>query len=66
MSQIIRCSEDRIQELFSEMIDWSYVKRVEITKTADGVVWVKIIHYRPGKYMFHALKRGWKNGDGLS
>lgn len=29
MSQIIRCSEDRIQELFSEMIDWSYVKRVD-------------------------------------
>lgn len=38
MSEIHRMSEDKIQEFFG-MIDWSYVKRVEITKTVDGVIW---------------------------
>jgi hypothetical protein len=36
MSEIHRFKEDRLQEFFSEMIDWEFVKRVEITKTVDG------------------------------
>lgn len=64
MSEIHRMSEDRLTEFF-DMIDWSFVKRVEITKTCDGVIWAKLIHHRPGKYMLHALKHGWKNGNGV-
>jgi hypothetical protein len=65
MSEIHRFKEDRLQEFFSEMIDWEFVKRVEITKTVDGVIWAKVIHHRPGKYMLHALKCGFKNGSGI-
>ena len=64
MSEIYRMSEDRIPEFF-DMIDWNFIKRVEITKTADGVIWAKLFHYRSGRYMLHALKYGWKNGNGV-
>lgn len=64
MSGIHRMSEDRLPEFFT-MIDWEFIKRVEISKTADGVVWVKLVHYRSGRYMLHALKHGFKNGNGL-
>lgn len=65
MSEIYRMSEDRIPEFF-DMIDWNFIKRVEITKTADGVIWATLVHHRPGKYMMHSLKHGWKNGCGVS
>ena len=64
MTETHRFSEDRLPEFFT-MINWEYVKRVEITKTADGVMWAELIHYRPGKYMLHGLKHGFKNGNGV-
>jgi hypothetical protein len=60
MAETHRFSEDKIQEFFT-MIDWSFVKRVEIIKTVDGMIWAKLIHYRSGKYMVHGLKFGWKS-----
>ena len=64
MSETHRFSEDRLLEFF-DMVNWSFVKRVEISKTSDGVMWAKLIHHRSGKYMFHAFKHGWKNGNGI-
>jgi hypothetical protein len=61
MSEVHRFKEERLSEFFS-LIDWSFVKRAEVTKTIDGIIWVKLIHHRPGKYMYHALKHGW-NGE---
>ena len=66
MSEIHRMKEDRLQEFFSEMVNWGFVKRVEITKTCDGVIWAKLIHYRSGRYMQHGLKCGFKSGSGLN
>lgn len=34
------------------------VKKVAITKTADGKFWAELTHYRSGKYMHHAFKHG--------
>ena len=65
MSEHHRFTEDRIAEFF-DMVNWDFIKRVEITRTADGVIWAKLVHYRSGKYMMHGLKYGFKNGDGLS
>lgn len=59
MSETYRFVESRLGEFFT-MVDWSYIKRVEITKTVDGMMWAKLIHYRSGKYMMHGLKQGWK------
>jgi hypothetical protein len=64
MSETHRMSEDKLPEFFT-MIDWDFIKRVEISKTVDGILWAKLIHHRPGKYMLHALKTGWKNGNGV-
>ena len=64
MSELHQMHESKIAEFF-DMVNWDYIKRVEITKTADGVIWAKLIHYRSGKYMHHGLKCGWKNGNGL-
>lgn len=65
MSEIHRMHESKLSEFF-EMVDWSFIKRVEISKTVDGVIWAKLVHHRPGKYMLHGLKHGWKNGNGLN
>ena len=59
MSEIHTFTEDKLAEFFT-MIDWNFVKRAEVTKTVDGKIWVKLVHHRSGKYMFHALKHGWK------
>jgi hypothetical protein len=64
MSEIHQFTEDRLTEFFT-MVDWSFVKRVEITKHIDDIIWAKLIHYRPGKYMMHGLKHGFKNGSGI-
>jgi hypothetical protein len=60
MSELHRFTEDKLPEFFT-LIDWSYVKRAEVTKTIDGMIWVKLIHYRSGKYMQHGLKHGFKS-----
>lgn len=63
MTETHRFAEDKLPEFFT-MVDWSFVKRVEITKTVDGVIWAKLIHHRSGKYMVHGLKRGWVESKG--
>jgi len=60
MSEVHTFTEDKLPEFFT-MIDWSFVKRAEVTKTADGKIWVKLIHYRSGRYMMHGLKHGFKS-----
>ena len=60
MTQILCLDDEPISEFF-ERIDWSFVKRVIITKTVDEKLWATIIHYRSGRYMFHAFKHGRKS-----
>lgn len=46
---------------YLERINWSFVKKVVITKTVDEIFWAAITHYRPGKYMHHTFKHGRKS-----
>jgi len=54
----IHCLDDEPVSEFLNRIDWSFVKRVTITKTVDGKFWVELTHYRSGRFMHHAFKHG--------
>ncbi len=58
MSEIHEFPEEKLAEFFT-MVDWYYVKRVEITKLPDERISAKLVHYRSGRYMMHGLKHGW-------
>jgi hypothetical protein len=57
MGEQHRIGDEPLSE-FLDRIDWSYVKKAAITKTADGVFWAELTHYRSGKYMHHSFKHG--------
>jgi hypothetical protein len=59
MTETHRIGDEPLSD-FLERIDWSYVKKVAITKTVDGIFWAELTHYRSGKYMLHAFKHGRK------
>jgi thioredoxin reductase len=62
MTDTYRIGDEPLSEFF-ERIDWSFVKKVTITKTVDGIFWAGLTHYRSGKYMLHSFKHGRKAGE---
>ena len=60
MTETLRLDDEPLSEFF-DRIDWSFVKKVAITKTVDGKFWAVITHYRSGKYMHHSFKHGRKS-----
>jgi len=52
------CIGDEPLSEFLNRIDWSFIKKVTITKTVDGKFWAELTHHRSGRFMLHAFKQG--------